>query len=69
MMCKRKYFTKLIYKGKFSNMVQNNYNTKISMIQQHGISILEIHAGHGLEIGPETTDANKGIKLSRRKTT
>ena len=66
-MCKKDYFTKLIYKGKFSNMVQNNYNTTISMIQQYDIYNLEIHAGQGLEIGPETTDAAKGIKLSQRK--
>ena len=48
-------------------MVQNNYNTTISMIQQYDIYNLEIHAGQGLEIGPDTTDATKGIKLSRRK--
>ena len=48
-------------------MVQNNYNTTISMIQQYDIYNLEIHAGKGLEIGPETTDATKGIKLSRKK--
>ena len=48
-------------------MVQNNYNTKISMIQQYDIYNLEIHAGQGLEIGPKTIDATKGIKLSRRK--
>ena len=46
-------------------MVQNNYNTTISVIQQYDIYNLEIHAGQGLEFGPETTDANKGIKLSR----
>ena len=50
-------------------MVQNNYNTTISMIQQYDIYNLEIHAGKGLEIGPKTTDANKCIKLSRQKTT
>ena len=49
-------------------MVQNNYNTTMSMVQQHDIYNLEIHAGQGLEIGPETTDANKGIKPSRRRT-
>ena len=38
------------------------------MIQQYDIYNLEIHTGQGLEIGPETTDASKGIKLSRRKT-
>ena len=38
------------------------------MIQQHDIYNLEIHAGQGLEIGPETIDANKGMKLSQRKT-
>ena len=54
--------------GIFSNMVQNNYNTTISLIQQHDILNLQIHAGQGLEIGPKTTDANKGIKLSRRRT-
>ena len=42
---------------------------KITIIQQYDIYNLEIHAGQGLEIGPETTDANKGIKLSRRKKT
>ena len=46
-------------------MVQTNYNTTISMIQQYDIYNLEIHAGQGLEIGRETTNANKGIKLSR----
>ena len=54
---------KLIYKGKFSTLY------KITIIQQYDIYNLEIHAGQGLEIGPETTDANKCIKLSRRKTT
>ena len=38
---------------------------------QHGTKYdtynLEIHAGQGLEIGHETTDATKGIKLSQRK--
>ena len=48
-------------------MVQNNYNTTLSMIQQYDICNLEIHAGQGLEIGLETTDATKGIKLSRQK--
>ena len=46
-------------------MVENKYNTKISMIQQYNIYNLEIHAGKGLEIGPETIDATKGIKLSQ----
>ena len=50
-------------------MVQNNYNTTISMIQQYDIYNLEIHVGQGLEIGPETIDASNGIKLSRRKKT
>ena len=54
---------KLIYKGKFSTWY------KITIIQQYDIYNLEIHAGQGLEIGPETTNANKGIKLSRQKTT
>ena len=61
-MCKKEYFTKTNIQRKIFNMVQNNYNTTISMIQQY-----DIHAGQGLEIGPETTDATKGIKLSRRK--
>ena len=68
-MCKKEYFTKINIQRKLFNMVQNNYNTTISMIQQYDIYNLEIHVGKGLEIGPETTDANKGIKLSRRKTT
>ena len=46
-------------------MVQNNYNTTICMIQQYDICNLEIHAGQGLEIGPETTNSNEGIKLFR----
>ena len=49
-------------------MVQNNYNTTISMIQQYDIYNLEIHVGQGLEIGPETTNATKGIKLPRQRT-
>ena len=67
-MCKKELFTKTNIQRKIFNMVQNNYNTTISMIQQYDIYNLEIHAGQGLEIGPETTDATKGIKLSRRKT-
>ena len=67
-MCKKEYFTKTNIQRKIFNMVQNNYNTTISMIQQYDIYNLEIHAGQGLEIGLETTDATKGIKLSRRKT-
>ena len=63
-MCKKEYFTKTNIQRKIFNMVQNNYNTTISMIQQYDICNLEIHAGQGLEIGPKTTDANKGIKLS-----
>ena len=39
------------------------------MIQQYDIYNLEIYVGQGLEIGPETTNATKGIKLSQRKTT
>ena len=66
-MCKNEYFTKTNIQRKIFNMVQHNYNTTISMIQQYDIYNLEIHAGQGLEIGPETTDATKGIKLSRRK--
>ena len=60
------FLQKLIYKGKFSTW----YNITIiqqSMIQQYDIYNLEIHAGQGLEIGRETTNATKGIKLSRRK--
>ena len=68
-MCKNQYFIKTNIQRKIFNMVENKYNTKISMIQQYNIYNLEIHAGQGLEIGPETTDANKGIKLSRKKTT
>ena len=49
-------------------MVQNIYNTTISIIQQYDTLNLKIHAGQGLEIGLETTDANKGIKPSRRRT-
>ena len=60
-------FYKTNIQRKIFNMVQDNYNTTISMIQQYDIYNLEIHAGQGLEIGPETTDATKGIKLSRRK--
>ena len=48
-------------------MVEHNYNTTMYMIQQYDIYNLEIHAGQGLEIGPETTDATKGIKLSQQK--
>ena len=62
-------FYKTNIQRKIFNMVQHNYNTTISMIQQHDIYNLEIHAGKGLEIGPKTTDAIKGITLSRRKTT
>ena len=50
-------------------MVRHNYNTTISMIQQYDIYNLEIHAGQGLEIGPETTDSNKGIRPCQQKTT
>ena len=57
-MCKKEYFTKTNIQRKIFNMVQ-----------QYDIYNLEIHARQGLEIGPETTDATKGIKLSRRKTT
>ena len=64
MMCKKEYFTKLIYK---ENIFQ--HGTKKTIIQQYDIYNLEIHVGQGLEIGPETTNATKGIKLSRRKTT
>ena len=67
-MCKREYFTKTNIQRKIFNIVQNNYNTTISMIQQYDIYNLEIHVGQGLEIGPETTDATKGIKLSWQKT-
>ena len=56
---KRNILQKLIYKGKFSTWY------KITIIQQYDIHNLEIHAGQGLEIGPETIDATKGIKLSR----
>ena len=59
----KEYFTKTNIQRKIFNMVQNNYNTTISYIYN-----LKIHAGKGLEIGPETTDATKGIKLSRQKT-
>ena len=65
----KRIFYKNNIQRKIFNMVQNNYNITMSMVQQHDIYNLEIHAGKGLEIGPETTDANKGIKLSRRKTT
>ena len=68
-MCKKEYFTKTNIQRKIFNMVQHNYNTTISMVQQYDIYNLEIHAGKGLEIGPETIDANNGIKLSQRKTT
>ena len=68
-MCKREYFSKTNIQGKIFNMVQNNYNTTMSMVQQHDIYNLEIHARKGLEIGPETTNANKRIKPCRRKTT
>ena len=64
----KEYFTKTNIQRKIFNMVQNNYNTTISMIQQYDIYNLEIHTGKGLEIGLETTDAAKGIKLSWRKT-
>ena len=67
-MCKKEYFTKMNIQRKIFNMVQHNYNTTISMIQQHDIYNLEIHGGQSLEIGLETTDAIKGITLSRRKT-
>ena len=66
-MCKKGYFTKTNIERKIFNMVQNNYNTTLSMIQQYDIYNLELHAGQGLEIGPETIDATKGIKLSQRK--
>ena len=68
---KREYFTKLIYKRKnfeIRNMVQNTYNTWISIIQQYDTYNLKVHVGQGLEIGLGTTDANKGIKLSWRRT-
>ena len=68
-MCKNEYFTKTNIQRKIVNMVQNNYNTTIYMIQQYDIYNLEIHVGKGLEIGPATPDANKGIKQCRRKTT
>ena len=61
-MCKRNILQILIYKEKFSTWY------KITIIQQYDICNLEIHAGQGLEIGPETIDANKGIKLSRQRT-
>ena len=72
MMCKKGifYITNIQKKiFKISNMVQNTYNTTISIIQQYDTYNLKIHVGQGLEIGPETTDPNKGIKLSQRKTT
>ena len=61
----KRIFYKNNIQRKIFNMVQNNYNTTISMIQQYDIYNLEIHARQGLEIGPETTDATKDIKLSR----
>ena len=64
MMYKKEYFTKLLYK-------ENKFPTwyKIAIIQQYDIYNLEIDVGQGLEIGPETTNANKGIKPCWRKTT
>ena len=71
MMCKKGIFYKTNIQKKIfkiSNMVQNTYNTRISIIQQYDILNLKKHARQGLEIGHETTDANQGIKLSRRRT-
>ena len=68
---KKNYFTILIYKRKkfkVSNMVQSINNRTISIIQQYDTWNLKIHAGQNLEIGLETTNANKGIKPSRRRT-
>ena len=68
---KKQYFTRLIYKRenfKVSTMVQNINSTTISIIQQYDTWNLKIHAGQGLEIGPETTDGNKGIKPSQQRT-
>ena len=62
---KKKYFTRLIYERKISRLVPWY---KTSIIQQYDTWNLKIHAGQGLEIGPETIDANKGIKPSRRRT-
>ena len=61
----KEYFTKTNIQRKIFNMVQNNYIATISRIQQYGIYNFEIHVGKGSEIGPETTDSTKGIKLSR----
>ena len=65
MMYKKQYFTRLIYERKVSRLVPWY---KTSIIQQYDTWNLKIHAGKCLEIGPETTNVNKGIKLSQRRT-